>query len=428
MTEDFYDLLDVPTDASQDDIKQAFRDQVRIYHPDLNDDDRAQAQFTALKKAYDILGDPVERQAYDRLGHEDYVAKRTKGLPSPDLWKNKSTTSTTERGPSDDAGDGSSSSSNSTATSTSRSSRSSSRSTTSAADSSTAGTAGSSTGTTSSGTTNSSETSRSRSNSSTTGSGTDNTATGTTDGGTATAGAGRSSHSGVGSRSTASGNPLARWWRRQNFAWPLIWLAALTYLAGLGQFAVTNDTALRSLGDELSAIGADPTALWDTLSSGRHGIETMVGFVSSVDPVSPPLPVEQWYGLLAGIVAVALLSLLGARIAWRDQTWGAVSIDETIVLAVALGISSTLFGGPLLAGALLMPVLFGVIVHRTRQLPGWSPSYLFVLAVSAPGLALAANAAGYASLPSDLLAYVVVPLLGAFGLPLRASLRKRFGR
>ncbi|WP_276253563.1 J domain-containing protein [Halomontanus rarus] len=414
MTEDFYDLLDVPTDASQDDIKQAFRDQVRIYHPDLNDDDRAQAQFTALKKAYDILGDPVERQAYDRLGHEDYVAKRTKGLPSPDLWKDKSTSS--------------SSSSSSTATSTSRSSSSSSRSTTSTTGSSTADTADSSTDTTSAGTTNSSEASHSRSNSSTTGSDTGNTATGTTDGGTATAGASRSGHSGAGSQSTVSGNPLARWWRRQNFAWPLIWLAALTYLAGLGQFAVTNDAALRSLGDELSAIGADPTALWDTLSGGRHGIETMVGFVSSVELLEPPLPIEQWYGLLAGLVAVALIVLLGARLAWRDQTWGAVSIDETIVLAVALGVSSTLFGGPLLAGALLMPVLFGVIVHRTRQLPGWSPSYLFVLAVSAPGLALAANAAGYASLPSDLLAYVVVPLLGAFGLPLRASIRKRFGR
>ncbi|MFC7230748.1 DnaJ domain-containing protein [Saliphagus sp. GCM10025308] len=84
---DFYDLLDISSDASQDDVKQAFREQVRVYHPDLNDDDRAQAQFTALKKAYDILGDPVERQAYDRLGHEDYVAKRTSGLPSPDLWK-----------------------------------------------------------------------------------------------------------------------------------------------------------------------------------------------------------------------------------------------------------------------------------------------------------------------------------------------------
>ncbi|WP_207589035.1 DnaJ domain-containing protein [Halomontanus rarus] len=420
MTEDFYDLLDVPTDASQDDIKQAFRDQVRIYHPDLNDDDRAQAQFTALKKAYDILGDPVERQAYDRLGHEDYVAKRTKGLPSPDLWKDKSTSS--------NSSSSSSSSSSSTATSTSRSSSSSSRSTKSTTGSSTADTADSSTGTTSAGTTNSSGASHSRSNSSTTGSDTGNTATGTTDGGTATAGASRSGHSGAGSRSTVSGNPVARWWRRQNFAWPLIWLAALTYLAGLGQFAVTNDAALRSLGDELSAIGADPTALWDTLSGGRHGIETIVGFVSSVEPLKPPLPIEQWYGLLAGLVAVALIVLLGARLAWRDQTWGAVSIDETIVLAVALGVSSTLFGGPLLAGALLMPVLFGVIVHRTRQLPGWSPSYLFVLAVSAPGLALAVNAAGYASLPSDLLAYVVVPLLGAFGLPLRASIRKRFGR
>ncbi|MCU4742207.1 J domain-containing protein [Natronoglomus mannanivorans] len=424
MTEDFYDLLDVPTDASQDDIKQAFRDQVRVYHPDLNDDDRAQAQFTALKKAYDILGDPVERQAYDRLGHEDYVAKRTKGLPSPDLWKDKSKSkkSTTESESGDDS-DGEADSSSSSS-STSRSSSSASRSTTSTGRSSTSGTSRSS-GRTSTGTASSST---AGSSSQTSGSST-NTTTGTTDGGTATAGSGTGrTNSRSQSRSSVSENPLARWWRSQNFAWPLIWLAAFTYLAGLGQFALANEASLQSLGDELSVIGTDSTALWETLSSGRHGIETMVGFVSSVEPLAPPLPTEQWYGLLAGIVAVAVLSLLGARIAWREETWGAVSIDETIVLAVALGVSSTLLGGPLLAGALLMPLLFGVIVHRTRQLPGWSPSYLFVLAVSTPGIAIAANAAGYASLPSDLLAYVVVPLLGAFGLPLRASIRKRFGR
>jgi len=93
MTEDFYDLMDVDEDASQEAIKSAFREKVREYHPDLNDDHRAQAQFTALKKAYDTLGNPSERNAYDRMGHEDYVAKRIKGLPSQDVWSDGSSSS-----------------------------------------------------------------------------------------------------------------------------------------------------------------------------------------------------------------------------------------------------------------------------------------------------------------------------------------------
>jgi curved DNA-binding protein CbpA len=84
---DFYDLLGVSEEASQEQIRKGFRRQVREYHPDLNDDPRAPAQFTALKKAYDTLGDPKEREAYDRMGHREYVRNRISGLPSPDDWQ-----------------------------------------------------------------------------------------------------------------------------------------------------------------------------------------------------------------------------------------------------------------------------------------------------------------------------------------------------
>ena len=86
MTADFYDILGVDEDASKAEIQSAFRDRVRKYHPDLNDDPRAPAQFTALKKAYDTLGDPKERSDYDRLGHEKYCQRRINGLPDPEDW------------------------------------------------------------------------------------------------------------------------------------------------------------------------------------------------------------------------------------------------------------------------------------------------------------------------------------------------------
>ncbi|PSQ17285.1 hypothetical protein BRD00_08210 [Halobacteriales archaeon QS_8_69_26] len=106
MTEDFYDLLGVDPDAPQDAIRRAYRRQVREYHPDLNDDPRAPAQFTALQEAYETLGNPKERDAYERLGHDEYVRKRISGLPSPDRWDipDRNGAPTGEQ-PSDDAGE-----------------------------------------------------------------------------------------------------------------------------------------------------------------------------------------------------------------------------------------------------------------------------------------------------------------------------------
>ncbi|MCL9813303.1 J domain-containing protein [Natranaeroarchaeum aerophilus] len=86
MTRDFYELLGVDEDASKDEIRDAFREMVQEYHPDRNDDPRATAQFTIIKKAYDTLKDPNERQSYDRLGHTNYVAKRLDGIPDPNSW------------------------------------------------------------------------------------------------------------------------------------------------------------------------------------------------------------------------------------------------------------------------------------------------------------------------------------------------------
>jgi hypothetical protein len=82
MPDDFYDLLGVDQDASGEELKRAYRDMVRKYHPDVNDDERAHAQFKVVRTAYDVLSDPGERADYDRLGHETYVRRRLDGLPT----------------------------------------------------------------------------------------------------------------------------------------------------------------------------------------------------------------------------------------------------------------------------------------------------------------------------------------------------------
>jgi len=84
MPADFYELLELPRDAAPGEVKRAYRRKAREYHPDVNDDPRASAQFTAVTEAYEVLSDPTERRRYDRLGHETYVARRLDGLPRMD--------------------------------------------------------------------------------------------------------------------------------------------------------------------------------------------------------------------------------------------------------------------------------------------------------------------------------------------------------
>ena len=67
MATDFYAALGVPRDASQEDIKRAFRRLARETHPDANPGDpAAEARFREIAEAYEVLSDPQRRNAYDR--------------------------------------------------------------------------------------------------------------------------------------------------------------------------------------------------------------------------------------------------------------------------------------------------------------------------------------------------------------------------
>lgn len=66
---DYYTTLEVPRDASQEDIKKSFRKLARQYHPDVAKDKKnAEAKFKEINEANEVLSDPEKRRKYDQLG------------------------------------------------------------------------------------------------------------------------------------------------------------------------------------------------------------------------------------------------------------------------------------------------------------------------------------------------------------------------
>ena len=67
---DYYQVLGVERNASDEDLKKAYRRLAMKFHPDRNPDDaESEAKFKEAKEAYEVLGEDEKRQLYDRYGH-----------------------------------------------------------------------------------------------------------------------------------------------------------------------------------------------------------------------------------------------------------------------------------------------------------------------------------------------------------------------
>jgi curved DNA-binding protein len=84
---DYYKTLGVDRDATQKEIKQAYRRLARKYHPDVNPGDpSAQERFKEINEAHEVLSDPEKREKYDQLGASWQQWQRMGGRPQDFNW------------------------------------------------------------------------------------------------------------------------------------------------------------------------------------------------------------------------------------------------------------------------------------------------------------------------------------------------------
>lgn len=78
---DYYEILGVNRDASQDEIKKAYRKNAIRWHPDKNPDNVEEAgeKFKLIAEAYEVLSDEEKHRQYDQLGHSGYKQMRSGG-------------------------------------------------------------------------------------------------------------------------------------------------------------------------------------------------------------------------------------------------------------------------------------------------------------------------------------------------------------
>ena len=98
---DYYKALGVDKNATQEDIKKAYRKLARQYHPDLNPNDKeAHKKFQQLNEANEVLSDPEKRKKYDQYGkdwqHADHFEQarqsQQRGTRKENFFTRKKTT------------------------------------------------------------------------------------------------------------------------------------------------------------------------------------------------------------------------------------------------------------------------------------------------------------------------------------------------
>ncbi len=297
MPTDFYELLDVSEDASQADIKSAYRQKARQYHPDVNDDERATAQFKTLRAAYEVLSDEEKREAYDRMGHATYVRKRLKGLPTSGLSRPSGSSRWGSGARRQTASASASAGGSTTSSRQSGSSRGGTGTETRRGTSRSGGSAGASSSTRPGSSGSASSTSRTRS-----GRSRRTSSNGRRRAGHAGAGNGRSRTAGRTRTGDAAGEQSRRspLWGPLGLAWLTVVLAGALYVAGLGWYLRAHAGAVGAL---LSTASANPAAA----VLGSHGLTPPAAYaLAALASPSPAL----LFPAGAAVLALALAAVV----------------------------------------------------------------------------------------------------------------------